>query len=155
MASTQTNADSAAQLDQFIDKYSPETAALARAVLKKMRTLTRGACELVYDNYNTLAVAFAASDRTSEAIFSVAVYPRWVSLFFIAGVTLPDPQGILKGSGKAMRHIVLRAAADLDAPAVRVLMTTALQQARFPLDPKARRRLIIKSISAKQRPRRP
>jgi len=145
----------ASQLAAFISKYSPEMQASAHGILRKMRTRVRGACELVYDNYNTLAIAFAASERVSEAVFSIAVYPRWVSLFFIDGVHLPDPNGILKGSGKTMRHIVLQAATDLDEPAVRALIIAALERAKTPIPANGRRRLIIKSISAKQRPRRP
>ena len=82
-------------------------------------------------------------------------FTRWVSLFFFRGADLPDPQKLLKGSGKVARHIVLKSAADLDKPAVRALMKHALERAAKPLDSAARGRIVIKSISAKQRPRRP
>jgi len=45
--------------------------------------------------------------------------------------------------------------ADLDTPAIRTLIGTALERAKVPIDPTGRRRMVIKSISAKQRPRRP
>jgi hypothetical protein len=143
------------QLAGFIARYAPEIGALAHAVLAKMRARLPGAIELVYDNYNALAIGFGPSERTSDVIFSIALYPRWVSLFFFDGVGLPDPQKLLKGSGKTVRHIVLETAADLDKPAVRALMKHALERADKPLDKANRSRIIIKSISAKQRPRRP
>jgi len=143
------------QLAGFIARYGPEVASLARAVLAKMRTRLPGALELVYDNYNALAVGFGPTERASDAIFSIAVFPRWVSLFFFQGAKLEDPEKVLKGGGKAVRHIVLEDAATLDRPAVKALMKHALALAPKPLDKKARGRLIIKSISAKQRPRRP
>jgi len=62
---------------------------------------------------------------------------------------------VLQGSGTRVRHIVLTAPEILEQPAVNKLMLLALASAKKPLDPKQRRRLIIKSISAKQRPRRP
>ena len=143
------------QLAAFLAKFTPETAALARAVLTKMRARLPGAVELVYDNYNALAIGFGPTERASEAIFSIAVFPRWISLFFLRGVSLPDPQKILKGSGKQVRHIVIRNAVEFDDPAIRDLMARALKAADKPLDGTGRGRIVIKSISAKQRPRRP
>jgi hypothetical protein len=145
----------AKQLDGFIAKYSPEVGALARAVLARMRARLPGAIELVYDNYNALAIGFGPTERTSDAIFSVALWPRWVSLFFLQGAGLPDPNGLLKGSGKVARHLVLEDAADLDRPAVQELIACALERARTPLDGTGPGRIVIKSVSARQRPRRP
>jgi hypothetical protein len=124
------------QLDDFIDKYSPEIGALARAALAKMRARLPGAIELVYDNYNALAVGFSPTEQTSDAIFSIALWPRWVSLFFLQAAGLPDPNRLLKGSGKMARHIVLEEAEDLDEPAVEELIANALERAHTPLDPK-------------------
>jgi hypothetical protein len=143
------------QLAGFIAKYTPEIGALAQEALAKMRARLPGAIELVYDNYNALAIGFSPTERTSDVIFSIALYPRWVSLFFFHGVGLPDPQKLLKGSGNTVRHIVLENASDLDKPAVKALMKHALERADKPLDKANRSRIIIKSISAKQRPRHP
>jgi hypothetical protein len=151
-----TNSSPQAQLDTFIDKYTPEIAALARACLAKMRARLPGATQLVYDNYNALVVGFGPSEKTSHAIFSVAVYPRWVNLFFLQAATkLPDPNRLLKGSGNVVRSITIQSASELDQPAVQELIATALKRAVQPIDPAAPGRLVIRSISAKQRPRRP
>ena len=89
------------QLEDFIARYAPEIAELAHAVLARMRKRLPGALQLVYDNYsyNALAIGFGPTERASEAIFSIALYPRWVSLFFLRGASLPDPEKPLKGSG--------------------------------------------------------
>jgi hypothetical protein len=82
----------AAQLDAFLDKFTPDIAAQARIALRRMRARLPGALELVYDNYNALAIGFSPTDRTSDAIFSIALFPRWVSLFFLLnGTRLRDP----------------------------------------------------------------
>jgi hypothetical protein len=154
-ASTKKADSPECQLDAFLDKYTPAIATLARACLAKMRTRLPGAVQLVYDNYNALVIGFGPSERASEAIFSIALYPRWVTLFFLQGARLPDPKHLLKGSGKVVRRIVLASAADLDQPAIQDLMATALQRAEQGIDPSAPGRLVIRSISAKQRPRRP
>ncbi len=143
------------QLAGFIAKYTPEIGALAQAALGKMRARLPGAIELVYDNYNALAIGFSPTERASDVVFSIALYPRWVSLFFLRGADLPDPKKLLKGSGKLVRHIVLESAEDLDKTAIKTLMKLALEGSVRPVDKKSPGRIVIKSISAKQRPRRP
>jgi hypothetical protein len=145
----------AKQLDGFIAKFSPEIAAMAQAVVKKMRKRYPTAQVSVYDNYNALAIGFGPSEKAGEAIFSIAVFPRWVSLFFMQAKGVPDPKGLLKGSGNVARHVVLGSPGDLEVPAIRAMMDAALEVAKVPLAEKGEGRLIIKSVSAKQRPRRP
>jgi hypothetical protein len=145
-----------AQLEGFIARYAPEVAAVARAVLPVLRARFAGATELVYDNYNALAIGWSPTGRTSDVVCSIALYPRWVSLFFMRGAELPDPHKKLRGTGKTVRHVVLAAGArTLDEPAVKDLLAHAV--ARAPAAPAgaAPAGPIIKSVSPTQRPRRP
>jgi hypothetical protein len=143
------------QLDEFLDRFTPEVATVARRALVKMRKLAPGALELVYDNYNALAIGFSPTERAGDGIFSIALFPPHASLFFLQGAKVPDPTKRLRGSGNVVRHVVLEDVKVLDEPDLRALIDVALARAKVPLDPKQPRRLIIKSISAKQRPRRP
>jgi len=144
-----------AQLDGFIDKFTPDMAALTRILFARMKARLPGATVLVYDNYNALAIGFAAGERVEDVVLSLAVYPRWVSLFFMQGRWLADPDGLLKGEGNRVRHVPAITEASLDDPRIDALIDTALDQAQRPIDPSAEPLLVIKSISAKQRPRRP
>jgi Domain of unknown function (DU1801) len=148
-------ATATAQLRAFLDKYSPEISARALASLRKMRARYPSALELVYDNYNALAVGFGPTERPSEAIFSIAIYPNWINLFFLQGKGLPDPKKLLQGSGNQVRHIRLPSPDTLDDPAVVALMQAAATLAKVPFDPAGKHRLIIRAVAAKQRPRRP
>ena len=144
------------QLAQFIAKYSSEVAREGRAALRTLQRLVPGAVRLVYDNYNFLVVGFGPSERASEAVLSLAFTPRWITLCFLqGGPKLPDPHKLLRGSGTRVRNVKLTAADDLDKPAVRALLDESLRRAAVPIDPRASGRLVIKSVSAKQRPRRP
>lgn len=146
----------AKQLDAFVAKYSPEVARVAKAALPKMRTWFPGTHELVYDNYNALAIGWSPTGRTSDVICSIALYPRWVSLFFFVGTRLPDPTKRLRGSGAKVRHVVLEnGAATLDEPDVKKLLAAAIEMAPAKPTGTSRPTTIVKSISAKQRPRRP
>ena len=142
-------------LDRFLDRFTPEVAGLARKALVKLRKWLPHAIELVYDNYNALAIGFAPGERASEGIFSVAVYPTHILFFFLQGAKLPDPDGLLLGGGSVVRHIRLEDEKTLDRADVKAMMATAMEIAKVPFDEKMKHRLVIKSVSAKQRPRRP
>jgi hypothetical protein len=143
------------QLDFFLDKFTPEIAALARRTLARLRERLPGAVEFVYDNYYALAIGFGPTERPSEAVFSVVLYPRWIHLYFLQGAVVPDPAGRLKGSGKVGRHLVLQDDATLDEFEVRALIDDAVALADAPFDPKRPRKLLIRAVAEKQRARRP
>jgi hypothetical protein len=143
------------QLATFLAKYEPSVATFARAALRRLRLRLPGAIELVYDNYNALAIGFGPNEQASAVIVSIAVYPRWVTLFFLQGARLPDAKRLLCGTGTRVRHIRLETPDQIDEPDVRRLLAAALATAATPIDPMQKRRLVIKSISARQRPRRP
>jgi hypothetical protein len=152
-------ADSQSQLDSFLAKYDPEVTAFARRTLAKMRKLVPGAIEMVYDNYNWLVIGFSPTERPSEAIFSIVLPPGRVTLCFLQGAGLPDPAKRLQGSGNVVRNIRLYDAGEpdakvLDDPEVLALINVALNRAKVPMPAGERRKLIVRSISAKQRPRR-
>ncbi|MGA8142462.1 MAG: hypothetical protein WB987_01060 [Candidatus Acidiferrales bacterium] len=144
----------AQHLRRFLAKYSPEIAAQGRRALAKMRKRLPGATEMVYDNYNGLVIGFGPTDKPSLAIFSILLMPGHVTLCFLQGANIPDPNRRLKGGGNLVRHIRLIPPGVLDDPEILDLMNAALYRAKVPINPKSQRRLIIKSISAKQRPRR-
>lgn len=130
-------------------------AKLARRALVKMRKRLPNAIEMVYDNYNALVVGFAPNERPSDAIFSIAVFPRKIALCFLQGAKLPDPHKRLRGSGNVVRNVTLVDLSVFEDPQIGALMDEALRRAKVRMDPKQKRKIVIRSISAKQRPRRP
>src|SRR5262249_17823317 len=145
-------------VETAIDKYDPKVAALGRKALAAMRKRLPGALELVYDNYNALGVGFGNIDKSSKIPLSIVLYPRWITLFFLKGAGLHDPERRLEGKGSTVRSIRIettKALTDtLSDPYVDRLITQSLMNAGWVLDPKAKPRVIIKAIVANQRPRR-
>lgn len=145
--------DPQAQLEAFLARYLPEVAGTGRDAIGWMRSRLPQCDALVYDNYNALAVGFSPSGKTGHSFLSIALYPRWVSLFVSA--SLDDPHGILKGSGGTVRHVVLTGGAgDLETPEIVALLDQAFARAAGLFEDGRKGGLVIKSISAKQRPRR-
>lgn len=114
-----------------------------------------GAVEFVYDNYNALVLGFGGTDRPSDAIFSVVLYPKCVNLGFIEGAVLADPDGILLGTGTQFRHVRLERASTIEEPAIRSLIDAAIEQSGCRFAARRRRKMMIRAVSKKQRPRRP
>jgi hypothetical protein len=144
----------ARQLAGFIAKFEPGTARLVRSVRRELRKRLRTATELVYDNYNFFVIGYSASERPSDCIVSIAAAANGVELAFYHGADLPDPHKILLESGSQNRFVRLPGVKTLDEPPVAALIQAAIRQARSPLPRAGGGRTIIRSVSAKQRPRR-
>jgi len=142
------------RLREFIGKFDPENQRLIRAVRRALRARFPTAYELAYDNYNFFVIGYSPTERPSDAILSIAAHANGVTLCFLYGATLPDPKKILRGSGNQVRNIRLPSAADLGRPEVEALITAAVAQSRAPFREGGRPTLVIRSVSAKQRPRR-
>jgi hypothetical protein len=141
------------RLDEFIAKFAPEMSKLIRSARAKMRGILPQALELVYDNYNFFVIGYGPNEKAGDAIFSLAAQAKGLSLCFLQGAKLPDPHQLLRGSGNVVRNIRLESADTLDDPKVRQLIAVALKRAKSPMSIDSRHCLIIKSVSAKQRPR--
>jgi len=147
-------ADAEKQVNTFIDKFEPKHQTLIRAVRKALRKRLPKANELAYDNYNFFVIGYGPTERPTDCILSIAAAANGVGLCFIRGASLPDPHQILQGSGKQTRFIRLESAEVLARPEVDALIAAALAKSKASPPPKAKRKLIIRSVSAKQRPRR-
>ena len=156
-ATTKTNSTEspAKQVAGFIAKFDPSVAKLTRAARSVLRRRFPTAIELVYDNYNALAIGYSSTERTSDVLFSLAVYARGVNLYFMYGRSLPDPDKLLQGSGSQGAFVRLDDVSVLDRPGVKALIDASVKNAEPPLATSGRGYTIVKSISAKQRPRRP
>jgi len=142
------------QLAGFIDKFSPEMASQIRAARAALRKRLPAANELVYDNYNFFVIGYCATLRPSDCVLSLVADAHGIRIAFYYGSTLPDPRGILQGSGNQNRFIHLESVRDLARPEVEALIRAAVAHGKAPLPKSGRGTLVIRSISAKQRPRR-
>jgi len=138
----------------FIGKFAPAHQSLIRKARTALRRRLPTANELVYDNYNFFVIGYSPTERPSDTIVSLAAGANGVGLSFYRGATLPDPHGRLLGAGTQNRFVRLPSAAALQDPAVEALVAAAVEQARVPLSATGRSKLVIRSVSAKQRPRR-
>jgi len=142
------------QLSGFIGKFAPDMQKKIRAVRGALRKRFPTATEMVYDNYNFFVIGYSPTERPSDAILSIASQASGVSICFLQGVKLPDPTKRLRGGGSLVRSFRVESLADLKQRDVLALFAAAERNARAPFAKTGRGQLVIRSVSAKQRPRR-
>ena len=145
--------DAESELARFIAKFAPERQALIRSVRTAMQRRLPLAIEMAYDNYNFFVIGYSPTTRPSDAVVSIAAGASGVSLCFLHGARLPDPDGLLQGAGKQTRFVRLASVDTLDEPGVRSLLAAAIERAPVPFDDQRKGTLVIRSVSARQRPR--
>jgi hypothetical protein len=143
-----------AQLKTFIGKFDSKNQAFIRACRKALQKRLPGTNELVYDNYNFFVIGYSPTERPTDSIVSLAAGASGLGLCFpYCGSKLPDPHKLLLGAGTKNRFVRLDSAATLGLPEVNALIAAAEELSKKP-PVGAKRKLIIRSISTKQRPRR-
>jgi hypothetical protein len=153
-SAAQKPADAEKQLKSFISKFEPKQQSLIRAVRKALRKRFPTANELAYDNYNFFVIGYSPTERPSDCIVSIAAGANGVGLCFIRGARLADPNKILLGSVNQTRFVRIESVEVLARPEIESLLAAAVAQSKTPLPTSGRGNLSIRSVSAKQRPRR-
>lgn len=142
----------AAQLRSFLSRFDPGTQRLFRSVRTAVRTRFPNVNELVYEYRDSVVIGYSPTTRGIEAIVAIAARADGVLLYLSHGPQLPDPKGLLQGSGKQTRFIRVDRAAQLRHPDVKALITAAVAHATVPLSATGKGRLIIQSAASTRRP---
>jgi len=112
--------------------------------------------ELIYDNYNALAIGFSLTDKAGDVFCSIAVCSDHVNFGFNRGVDFPDRKKILLGNGSQYRFIRVKDKSDFPEEYIKELLAMAYENSTGRMKPvkKAiRGETIVKSISpVKRRP---
>lgn len=133
---------------KLLARYREDIQKLVLAARKLILEEAPGASEFVYEVY-TIADHFTFTERPGDAFVFTTTYTNWVNIGFNFGALLPDPQGLLRGEGKLMRHVRIARTADLELPGLRELIRSAIEQAERPEDKPAKPRT---TIHTRQRP---
>jgi len=115
------------QLLGFLAAYEPSIADLALALRQVVLEEAPDASESIFQVY-TVAIWFGLSDKMKDMFCHITTHERHVNLGFPRGATLPDPNRMLQGDGKAMGHIEFAAGRDLERPFVRRYIQAAMEQ---------------------------
>jgi hypothetical protein len=116
---------------QLLDYLLPYPETIARMALGLRELVLKeapGAKEVLFRGY-AVSIAFTFTERWTDAFCYVAAYKKHVNLGFHRGAELPDPKGVLEGTGKLMRHLPVRTPVELENPTLRRFVRLALKVA--------------------------
>jgi hypothetical protein len=115
-------------LVKFLQPFTPEIQELALWLRDFIWDIYPESNELIYDNYNALAVGWSPSDRVSDTFCSIAVGSnKYVHFGFYWGAKIADPEKILLGKGNQYRYIIIREKNDLPQDYIKKLMAEAYE----------------------------
>ena len=107
-----------AAVDAWFESRAGKLGAIARRWYEHMRECGDDVRELIHDGHPTACVGDAAFGY-------VNAFTAHVNVGFFLGAHLADPAGLLEGTGKNMRHVKLRPAAEIDGEALTALIRAA------------------------------
>jgi hypothetical protein len=136
---------------EFLAPFEPRIRQLALATRKLVLEEARGATELIYDAYNAVATGFSFTGKPGDACMHIAVYAHWVNLGFNRGSQLEDPDGVLSGNGRWIRHIRISTLEDLRSAVVRSFVKKAVAAAERSRTEGAESRSVVRAIYARKR----
>jgi hypothetical protein len=111
----------------FLEAYDRSIAGLALSLREIILDEVPDASESVYQVY-TVAIWFGFSGKMKDMFCYIATNARHINLGFPRGSTLPDPNHVLEGEGKAMRHIKFTSQRDLERSFVRRYIQASIEQ---------------------------
>lgn len=118
------------ELLKFLKPYDRAVQKLALDLRSVVLEVLAPCHENIYDAYSAVAIGYGSSERFSDGICHIAVYSQHVNLGFNQGALLDDPNDMLKGNGKRIRHLTIKSTEDLARPEIRFFLKHALNLAR-------------------------
>jgi hypothetical protein len=116
------------EVEQFLAPYSPEIRDLAWKLRALVLEVFPDAIELLDPPAKLIGYGF---DRGYKGLVcGIALHKAQVNLMFAQGTELPDPAGLLAGTGKRARHVKVQQPGDVDHPGVRALLEAAVARKR-------------------------
>ena len=111
-------ADAAVEADvaKLLAEHPAEQQAIEHALRATIRREFPGAVEQV--DFGNKLIAFGRSMKMRGLLFALIAHKSWVNLQLADGAELPDPNGLIEGTGKRIRHIKVRTVAEASSTAV-------------------------------------
>ncbi len=111
--------------ERLLVHNQPEARELALELRPLVRRLLPDAQEKIYPGWGVADYGFGQPGR---GFVSIGPQKGYVNLYFMDGVDLADPAGVLTGSGKRLRHVSIRRAEDLKKRALHTLVRQAARR---------------------------
>jgi hypothetical protein len=112
----------------FLSKYSPEVTGLALALRASLLKQLPDVTEQL--DLPAKMVAYCYGQKYAEMICVIIPSKKGLKLGFYKGTELPDPAGMLEGTGKISRYMQIKSKEQIDSPALKDLLSAAMDAYR-------------------------
>jgi hypothetical protein len=119
------NADIYGTFEELISSIEPEMGPICRALREMITALHIDFVEIVWINQQ-IASYGVGPKKMSEHYVYIGAHKRHVNLGFYHGASLPDPEGLLEGTGKRLRHVKIGSVSEVASPHVQRLVQAAI-----------------------------
>jgi hypothetical protein len=119
--------------DEIVSGVSPHARQLAEAARALIRDVYPAIVEVPWPKQRVIGYGVGPR-KMSEHFCYISVSRNHINLGFMYGAELPDPEKLLEGSGKLLRHVRITELDQLSNPALRQLLITASKH-RMPVRP--------------------
>lgn len=111
------------QVNDLLKNYAPEVRDLALAIRDEINAMLPYIAEKVYPGWKVILCSVDGSMK--RGICAISPLRKYVNIIFYRGADIDDPDGLLEGDGKKVRHIKIADAAQMRNPAIRHLIKVA------------------------------
>jgi hypothetical protein len=111
------------ELANFLEPFEPEIQRIVREVRQLLLECIPG----VVETSDRDGLGFGIAPGYKGLIAVITPYKNYVNLGIYDGASIPDPQGLMQGSGKRHRHVKIKSRSDLENPGLKKLIETAVQ----------------------------
>jgi Domain of unknown function (DU1801) len=113
--------------EEFFSAYGPDVRDIAMLARRLVLSVIPDAIERVDTGYNF--VSYSTGPKAPDLVFYISAHKAHADIG-LRGADLPDPNGLMEGTGKQMRHVKLRKSEDVDNPSLRALLESAFNKHR-------------------------
>lgn len=121
--------DTEQQIANYLSPFNKEIGSLAQQLRDYLRKETKPTLEIVGDSTISVNIGYGFTEKAWDCYCAIIVYSKHINISFPAGAFLPDPQGLLQGTGSKIRHIRIHELKDVKDPGVEKLLLEARNKA--------------------------
>ncbi len=117
------------QITDFLMPFDDAIVSLTQELRSYLTNETKPKYELVGDSTISVNIGYGFTQKAWDCFCAIIVYSKHINISFPSGAFLSDPQSLLQGTGKRIRHLKITDINDMKAPAFRNILTEAKNMA--------------------------
>lgn len=134
------------QIAHYLFPFKHELQILAQQLREYLKKETKPTTELIGDSTISLNIGYGFTEKAWDCYCAIIVYSKHINISLPSGAILSDPEGLLQGTGKRVRHIKIKSLEDAKTPAAKKILLEARDNALALLEEQPKGKYPVKTI---------